>query len=91
MPETPVTAKTRDQRNIGTISVPGLPEPDQTHHRPAGWIDSLSQRFWPAIGAISLAILVGGAIGIIITLFDPVRRDAMLVLWRQATVWLFAN
>jgi len=59
--------------------------------RPAGWIDSLSQRFWPAIGAISLAIMVGGAIGIIITLFDPVRRDAMLVLWRQATVWLFAN
>jgi len=35
--------------------------------------------------------MVGGAIGIIITLFDPVRRDAMLVLWRQATVWLFAN
>jgi len=55
MPETPVTAKTRDQRDIG------------------------------------LAIMVGGAIGIIITLFDPVRRDAMLGLWRQATVWLFAN
>ena len=33
MPETPVTAKTRDQRDIGTISVPGLPVPDQTLHQ----------------------------------------------------------
>ena len=33
MPETPVTAKTRDQRDIGTISVPVLPVPDQTLHQ----------------------------------------------------------
>ncbi|MEL0062559.1 MAG: hypothetical protein VW801_03490 [Candidatus Puniceispirillum sp.] len=54
-------------------------------------MDILSPQYWPAIGAITLAIMVGGAVGIIITLFDPVRRNAMLVLWRQATVWLFAN
>ena len=29
----PVAAETRNQRDIGTISVPGLPEPDQTHHQ----------------------------------------------------------
>lgn len=91
MPETPVAAKTRDQRDIGTISVPGLPVPDQTHHQ-TGRMDRQSvATILASHWAISLAIMVGGAIGIIITLFDPVRRDAMLGLWRQATVWLFAN
>jgi hypothetical protein len=33
MPETPVAAETRDQRDIGTISVPVLPVPDQTLHQ----------------------------------------------------------
>ena len=35
--------------------------------------------------------MAGGVVGIIITLFDPARRDALLQLWRQATVWLFAS
>lgn len=51
----------------------------------------MSQQYWPAIGAITLAIMAGGVVGIIITLFDPARRDALLQLWRQATVWLFAS
>jgi hypothetical protein len=55
------------------------------------WVDILSPQYWPAIGAISLAIMVGSAVGIIITLFDPVRRDALLGLWRQATVWLIGS
>ncbi len=40
----------------------------------------MSQQYWPAIGAITLAIMAGGVVGIIITLFDPARRDALLQL-----------
>jgi hypothetical protein len=87
----PVTAETCDPRGIGTISVPVLPLPDQSHPRLTGWIDTLSQQYAPAIGAITVAIMAGGAVGIIITLFDPARRDAIQELWRQITVWLIGS
>jgi hypothetical protein len=59
--------------------------------RLTGWIDTLSQQYAPAIGAITLAIMAGGAVAIIITLFDPARRDAMRELWRKITVWLIGS